>query len=129
MPGAHLFPRCDLSVVPDTRSIRLAAGLTRNVCPLGDEERAGDAAALLVVLDTELRRDVRVVIAVPGQGGEHDPVSEGDIAHLDRLEECRSRHAGDRVVCAEGTLLDVGNCEGVMISYGLHRQGFIRRRA
>ena len=85
--GTHLFPRGDLGVVPHAGRVRLTARLAGDIRCLRDEERPRDARALLVVLKTEIGRDVRVVVAVTGQRGEDDAVGEGHVANFDRLKE------------------------------------------
>ena len=84
---AHLLPRGDLGVVPHTRSVGLAAGLARDIRCLRNKEGAWDAGALLVVLEAEVRRHVRVVVTITGQGGEDDAVCESNIADQDGLKE------------------------------------------
>ena len=83
---SHLLPRGDLGVVPHTRSVGLAAGLAGDIRCLRNKEGSRDAGALLVVLEAEIRRDVRVVVTITGQGGEDDAVCESNIANLDRLK-------------------------------------------
>ena len=70
----------------------LAAGLRGDVRALGDEERAGDAGALGVVLDAELGRDVLGGVADAGEGREDDAVGQGDVTDVNGLEERGGRH-------------------------------------
>ena len=84
---AHLLPPRDLGVVPDPGSVEHAGSFGRDEGRLGDEERAGDGGALLVVLDDEVGGDVCVVGPVAGERGEDDAVGELHVADLDRGEE------------------------------------------
>ena len=67
--------------------MRLAAGLWADERALGDEERAGQAGALLVERDPEVGVDVRRVGAEAGLGREDDAVMKLDVAYPDGLEE------------------------------------------
>ena len=89
---AYPLPRGNLCVVPDARSVGLTTGLSRDEDALRDEERPGHARALLVELDSELGRDMSVVVAVARHRGENDAVCKCDVADLDGLEKSRSRH-------------------------------------
>ena len=57
----------------------------------GPELPTGDARALLVVLDHEVRRDVRAVRAEARERREDDAVAELEIAHVGGLEELWGR--------------------------------------
>ena len=92
----NLLPRGNLRVVPNSWGVSLARRLGGDVGGLGDEERAGDGGALRVVLDAEVGRDVRVVVAQAGEGCEDDAVRELHVANLDRREESRSCIGGRR---------------------------------
>ena len=58
----HLLPSRDLVVVPDAGDVGHPARLRGDVRGLGDEERAGDAGALRVVLNDEVCGDVRDIV-------------------------------------------------------------------
>ena len=93
MQSQYLLPRCDLGIIPNPRSMRLTTGLGRDVRGFCDEQRARHAGALLVALDAEVGVDVCCVGAIAGLRGKDNAVGEGDVAHLDGLEESRGgRH-------------------------------------
>ena len=60
-----------------------------DVCRLGDEERAGDARALLVVLRREVHEDLPLCRAEPCEGCEDHSMAKCDVSDLYRAEECR----------------------------------------
>ncbi len=84
---AYLLPRSDLGIIPDARSMRLAAGLRGNIRCLRNKKRAGHAGALCVKLDAEVGVHMCRIGAVAGLGREDDAVGECDVANLDGLEE------------------------------------------
>lgn len=122
----YLLPRRDLRVVVHTRHVVHAAGLGRNVRRLGDEERAGHAGALLVVLEREVAVDVVAVGADTRQRREHDAVGELDVADLDRLEQgggVRGGHVSDLGVGVGVAGLESGGNErrgALLIQVGLN---------
>ena len=71
----HLLPPRDLGVVPDPGSVEHAGSFGRDEGRLGDEERPGDGGTLLVVLDDDVCRDVRVAGSVAGEGRENNAVA------------------------------------------------------
>lgn len=91
---AYLFPCSNLGVVPDAGRVRLTASLAGDVGSFSDEERTGDAGALSVVLDAEIGVNMLAVRTETGEGGEHNPVGELDVADLDGLEESRGAGGG-----------------------------------
>lgn len=125
--GRYLLPRRNLRVVVDPGRVRHAAGLRRDVRRLGDEQRAGDAGALRVVLDREVAVDVRLVRAHASQGREHDAVGELDVADLDRLEERRGVRGGGHASELEAGLRKSGGKErgeaGLLIQAALGSLG------
>ena len=95
----HLLPLDNLLVAPDAGNIRVAAGLRGDEGRLGDEERAGSAAALPVILLHVREGDVlELGASEAGEGRKDDAVGKRQIADLDWLEElgdCGRRHDGE----------------------------------
>ena len=85
----YLLPSCNLSVVPDSGGVRLAARLSRDEHRLGDQERARDAGPLSVELHTKVGRHVSVVVAVAGLGSENNAMSEFDVQYT-QFRVCKS---------------------------------------
>ena len=66
--------------------------MSGNVCRLGDQKGARDTPTLSVVVDHEIRWDVRVVVTETRQWREDDAVGKGNVTNLDGLEKRRGRH-------------------------------------
>ena len=94
LESPYLLPGGNLGVVPNPGRVGHPGRLGRDEGRLGDEERAGDGRALLVVLDDEVRRDVRVAGSVAGEGREDDAVAELYVPNLDRGEQRGSGVSG-----------------------------------
>ena len=116
-----LLPSLDLRVVPDSWRTRKVAGLGGNEGRLGDEERAGNACALLVELDEEVRRNVVRVCTHPRLGPEHNAVGERDVTDFDRAEECGGgcgRHRSTKDLGGEELAVDARGMKVAFIGPG-----------
>ncbi len=76
MKTTHLLPTSNLGVVPNSRNVVRASSLSGDVRRLSYEKRSRDACALSVILDMQIRRDMRFVCTEASQGGEDDAMRE-----------------------------------------------------
>jgi hypothetical protein len=88
----YCFPRSDLRIGPDARSVLVSPGTRCNKGRFGDEKTAGGAGALFVVLRDVRERYMVGVGAEPCGRRKHYAVAELDISNLGRLEEFGARH-------------------------------------
>ena len=97
---AYPLPAGNLLLTPNPRDIIKPTSSRSDECDFCDQERSGDARALLVVLDEQLGRDVLRIGAKASERCEDDAVRELHVANLDRREESRGgigsrRHLSD----------------------------------
>lgn len=90
----NVSPGGDLLARVDARTIMHAAVHGRDGAGLGNDEGAGRAGTLEVVLLHERRGDVVDVGAKSGEGGHDDAVGDGDVPDGEGLEEERFGHLG-----------------------------------
>ena len=84
---AYLLPSGDLFVGPDAGSVRQAACLTRDEGSFCDDEGAGDAGALGVVFDSQVRWDRHRIATIARQRGMDHAMREDDVAEANGPKE------------------------------------------
>ena len=80
------FPGGDLSVIVDSRDMRISTGGRRYECCFGDKESSWIGCSLGVVFCDERQGHVGLVGAEPREGCHDNAVGEGHIADLERGE-------------------------------------------